>query len=277
VGNAAYSSANVAPGELGTALFLGPPYPAAIEVTGQASSLPLPTDVQLADGTSVSFWWGSVPPNPSQKVELLYWSPSQINFIIPSKAAASVVGEQSFLQEQRRSADGKITTYPALASTTLIQAPAIFAGPNDGTGLGLTRGAITDAVTGKLVGLTNPIVADTPYSIWVTGLGPKVLKSVITPTSVTSLMWASFIPTVTVSNTCFAGKTIQGEILFAGSGPFPGLDQINFLIPADSLRSLAAPPNQSPCIYSNEITIQVNSSALGGTNSNVVNAPTLWP
>jgi uncharacterized protein (TIGR03437 family) len=85
--------------------------------------------------------------------------------------------------------------------------------------LGGTTSAAINAVTGAVVGPTAPLRAGVDIvTVFLTGLGSTTLKN--------GLDYATIQPTMTIGGTAC-------NVSYAGRSPgFPGLDQINCLVPA---------------------------------------------
>jgi uncharacterized protein (TIGR03437 family) len=158
--------------------------------TAQASMLPLP--YTLAD---VSMTIGGVA------VQLVYASPRQINALVPngltpglySLTLTNSIGEESI--------------------NLMIESavPALFSYGNNSV-------SAENALTGQLIGSSNPATAGEYVSLFATGLGPTFLSG--------GLIVDVTQPSVTIGG-------LPASVSFAGRTPgYPGLDQINIQIPA---------------------------------------------
>lgn len=163
------------------------------------ASLPYPTNVA---GVQVLI---NGSPAPVQ-----YVSAGQVNFLLPYdvKAGAGTV------QVVRNGLAGNTA-----AVTITAVAPGVFANGN--------LGIVTDSA-GGLVTAGNPIIAGTPYVLWLTGLGRTdcpTLQAGVAPNTICN---ALVQPQLVID-----GKTAQ--IYYAGLSPqFPGLYQINFVVPGQA-------------------------------------------
>lgn len=169
---------------------------------GQASapSLPLPTTLA---GAQVLF--GDIPAG------LVYASDTQVNLLVPDLTP----GTTTTLTVVRGSARS------AQASMAVVAvAPAVFE-----ITLGReVRGAITDA-SGMLIASANPATPGVVLVAYATGLGAS--DPVAGPAG---LRTSRIQPLVVVGG-------LQAVVQFAGPNPaFPGLDQINFVVPAGTPR-----------------------------------------
>ena len=149
---------------------------------------------------------------------IAYVSSGQINFLVPyaaSGATASIV----------------VTSGTSISNTVAVPlqktSPGAFSTGGAGTGLG----AITHS-NGSLVTATNPAARGETVVVYATGLG------VVTPDAVDGV--ASSGTTVSPVAVAIAGQ--PSKVTFAGLSPsFPGLYQINVLIPANLAGSGALP------------------------------------
>jgi uncharacterized protein (TIGR03437 family) len=256
--NAASGVAAIAPGSLvsiyGTDLMAS---------TGSAIALPLPTrDANRA-------WMVE-----NRELPLIYWSPKQVNALLPAETpvgAAMDLWSRSI--KGTASVDERVTQFDVRAQT-----PGIFTMPNqdceileakDSTGefcpgaLKYYRPALTDALTGKLITGVNPARLNKPLTLWVTGLGRSVQnpagyrESAVKPS--VSIVQPPELPYH------FYGSQVV-NVLFAGpTAAFPGLDQINFVIP-DKLSKGEFCGND----YALELALVVRS---GEVSSNTVRLP----
>lgn len=220
----AASGAVVAPGALitiyGTNL---------AQAAGQAASLPLPT---RAGNRAWSI--------DGRNLQLTYWSPDQVNALMPAAMPLS----RTLLQ--RTYAGDQLLTQPAVGEFQIAaQAPGIFVMPQSDcpsydvthpnepdfcpqARQKLNRGAITGP-DGRLITGANPVRLNVPLTIWLTGLGAS------TP-GPDGIQRSQVTPAVEIR---YAGwNRDSATVLFAGPSPlFPGLDQINFIVPNQLSRS----------------------------------------
>lgn len=165
-----------------------------------AQAVPLPT--RLGD-TQVLF--GNVPAG------LIYVSSTQINLVVPDLAPGANAAV-SVLRGSTRSAP--------LSLPVVAVAPAVF----EISVAGEKRGAITNAA-GKLILSSSPANPGDSLIAYLTGLG----ASDPVPGS-PGLRTSRVTPRVSVD-----GR--NAAVQFAGPSPgMPGLDQVNFIVPADTSR-----------------------------------------
>jgi uncharacterized protein (TIGR03437 family) len=174
------------------------------------------------------------------QADLLYASPTQINFVMPQ----NVPGQNSAYNGSASIIVANTSNLPFVLSTPLpIRVlpwyPDIFllgsdcsfdpafpsgagcslGGKNSG-GYSFLRGAITDTA-GQIVFSGHPATAGSYYTIWLTGLGQFLSDN--PPSLVTLNLYESG-----------KGSKHQVNASFVGLAPgFVGLDQINFQIPAN--------------------------------------------
>jgi uncharacterized protein (TIGR03437 family) len=199
----------------------------------------------------------------------LYWSSGQGDFVVSANADVSSLS--SFPEEQRQLNIGGTSTYTPFPVIARTQAPASF----QANGFGI----LTDAVTGRLVDPGHPLVADKPYTMWLTGLGNLAERTVITNSGVSTTWWTPEPPTVVITDACVGKTSVEATVLFAGGGGFIGLNQINFLISSASLQILAS-VNSWPggaCTLSDLVSIQLDSTRQFSGNSSPVRVPVAWP
>jgi uncharacterized protein (TIGR03437 family) len=169
--------------------------------TAHALTVPLP--LQLSDAQVLV---GGAP------VPLYSVSPGQINAVLPEGLSGLV----------------KLTVRNAAGSHTVNvwvepAVPAIFT--QDGSGKGAA--AALNARTYSLVSPANPLHGGDYLALFLTGLGSTSNRD--------GLNFANQLPAVTI-----AGKDCP--VIFAGRAPgFPGLDQINCLVPPGLAADSAAP------------------------------------
>jgi uncharacterized protein (TIGR03437 family) len=158
-----------------------------------AQSLPLPTTLA---GTQLLA--GTTP------IGLQYAGPTQINAILPETASGLVTLN---VKSPAGASAINILIEPAV--------PAIFTQ----TGTGSGPASALNAVTGIVVTATTKVRAGDAVSLYMTGLGATETRD--------GLQWAKLTPKVFVGG-------LEAQILYAGRAPgFAGLDQINFIVPAN--------------------------------------------
>jgi len=241
--NSASDSPLVAPGSLVSI------YEDLENATGAAVSLPLPTS--LSDGRFyiVFNWTPGTPIVETNRVPLLYWSPSQINVVLPAATDSN-----SLLA---------ITLFPNLGTQTTnvvamnvaAQAPGIFVNPTTdcsfaaGCGRTLERGIITDA-SYALVSSSNPARPNQTIVAWLTGLGvnPTAPKVVVVPA---------------------VGAPLSAVVTYSGHTSFAGLDQVNFTLPGGVAL-------MSGCSVGAHLEIQMSMQSVAtGAQSNAISLPVL--
>lgn len=165
-------------------------------------------------------------------VPLLFVGPEQVNFLLPAAAAQ---GSARAVAENAGASSG------AAEFAIREAAPGVFS--LDGSGSG--QGAILIAGTGLIARATRDAFSRAPrrgetVEIYCTGLGPSVEGRAVTE------------PRLTIGG-------VRAEVLFAGTSPgFPGLDQINARVPADSQTGIAVPVTvESGGVRSNVTTMAV--------------------
>jgi uncharacterized protein (TIGR03437 family) len=233
--NAASGSSTVAPGSLVSV------YGNFTNSTGAAVSLPLPPSV-FAFYFLLWSGHGAVSDTVANRVPLLYWSPSQINIVLPSAANGSVlVGRDNGLP------DG------SAALNVAAQAPGIFVNPASDCSLSVgciqtnKRGILTDG-NYDLVNSENPAHPRQALAIWCTGLGT-----------------AATTPEIVMSP---GTGSVSAAVLYSGHTSFAGLDQVNFTIPQGSALT-------TPCSLGSRLEFQQLSmrSTTSGVQSNAVIVP----
>jgi uncharacterized protein (TIGR03437 family) len=202
-----------------------------------ASTLPLPTTL---NGTQLLF--GGVP------MPMLYASSTQVNALVPEGLVAntqySLVVTNGGLQSS------------AMPVTAVGFQPGIYT--VDGSGSG--DGVITDAISGSLLGRTNPAHLGDLISIYCTGLGAVRGANGESAPSDGNAALSNTLYTTTATVTA----TIEGvnaPVLFAGLAPtFAGLYQLNVQVPSGIITGSNVP-----------LVIQVTDQASGvSAKSNVV-------
>jgi uncharacterized protein (TIGR03437 family) len=167
--------------------------------TGQAVSLPLPTELA---GVRVLV--------NGAATGLQFVGPGQINAILPE-------GARGLVRLEVRNADG------AHGLNVLVEAaaPAIFT--QSGTGVGAA--AAIDAVTGALNTAQSAGRTGTLVAVFATGLGATEARG--------GLAWATTPVEVELGG-------VRVTPAYAGRAPgFAGLDQVNFVVPAEAPRGAA--------------------------------------
>ncbi len=159
-----------------------------------AQALPLPTTLA---GTQLLS--GTTP------IGLQFAGPTQINAILPEDASG-------LLTLTVKSAAGasslNIVIEPAV--------PAIFTQ----TGTGSGPASALNALSGMVITTANKARPGDAISLYMTGLGATETRD--------GLQWAKLQPKIFVGN-------LEAQVLYAGRAPgFAGLDQINFIVPANA-------------------------------------------
>lgn len=143
-------------------------------------------------------------------VPVQYVSAGQINFLLPYDVSLG----NGTVQVIRSGIFGNSVTVSITAS-----APGVF--PNGNLGIA------TDA-NGRLVTSDNPIVPGNPYVLWLTGLGRTDCPTLQPGVAPNAICNALVQPQLAIG-----GRTTQ--IYYAGLSPqFPGLYQINFVVPGQA-------------------------------------------
>jgi uncharacterized protein (TIGR03437 family) len=235
--NSASGASGVAPGSLVSWYGI---FPLA---QGEAQSIPLPTRV----GQVYFFLWDVSSGLIGPAVPLLYWSPSQINLVLPSSATAG-----RYLQ-----ASSPVTgTSINVSLNVLLQAPGIFLNPTSdcsisaaGCGQKLLRGILTDS-NYALINSGNPAHPGQSFVIWITGLG-------VAPTA----------PEVSIMPS--TGSPVAATVFYAGHTSFAGLDQVNVTLPGGN----ALAPG---CSIGAHVEVQLSmKSVITGVQSNTVSVPVI--
>lgn len=158
-----------------------------------AQSLPLPTTLA---GTQLLA--GTTP------IGLQFAGPTQINAILPEDASG-------LLTLNVKSPGGASTINVVIEPAV----PAIFTQLGTGSG----PASALNAVSGTVITTANKARAGDAISLYMTGLGATETRD--------GLQWARLQPKVFVGG-------VEAQILYAGRAPgFAGLDQINFVVPAN--------------------------------------------
>jgi uncharacterized protein (TIGR03437 family) len=166
------------------------------------ASLPYPTNLA---GVQVLINGSPVP--------VQYVSAGQINFLFPYEGNLGTGTVQVF----RNGIAGNSVTV-----TITAVAPGVFANAN--------LGIVTDSA-GGLVTADNPIIPGTPYVLWLTGLGRTDCLAVQAGVAPNTICNALVQPQLAIG-----GKT--ATVYYAGLSPqFPGLYQINFVVPGQANNS----------------------------------------
>jgi uncharacterized protein (TIGR03437 family) len=162
-------------------------------------------------------------------ISLFYVSPGQINVVVPDGA----IGLVKFMVKNVSGSH----TINVFVETAV---PAIFT--QDGSGKGAAAALNENSA---LVTAANPLRQGDYLELFVTGLGATTMRG--------GLAFANQQPTVTIS-----GKDCQ--VSYAGRAPgYPGLDQINCLVPPGLAADAAAPVTVTSGIRtSNVATIAVH-------------------
>ena len=153
------------------------------------------------NGTSVAITVNNVTTHPA----LYYTSPGQVAAVVP---AATPLGN-GFLTVTYRGQ----TSAP---SPVMVVAAAVGINPYNGLGV------VTDAITGALLYYTNSGTPNEAITIWSTGLGADPADS--------DSVYASSPHAVNTPMQLYIGN-IQAQILYQGSAGYPGVNQINAVIP----------------------------------------------
>ena len=173
--------------------------------TGQAGSIPLPTDI---NGTKVTLAGRDLPLN--------FVGDGQVNALVPYDLT---INTQHQLVVQR----GTAISVPEAVVVAPAQ-PAVYTQDQSGTGAGV----IVNGVTNRLITAANPARAGDVLTIYANGLGavnpPVALGAAAPPAGPLSR-------TVNPVTVRIAGVAVTPQ--FAGLAPgFPGLYQINVPVPA---------------------------------------------
>jgi uncharacterized protein (TIGR03437 family) len=169
--------------------------------TAKASALPLP--LQLSD-TQVLL--------NGSPISLHYASGIQINAVLPDSASGLV-------KLTVRNGGGSHTVNVLIETAV----PAIFTRDSSGSGPASALNALDNSVNTP----TNPLHAGDYVELFATGLGRTTLKD--------GLEYANQQPTVSIAG-------MDCPVTFAGRAPgFPGVDQINCVVPAGIGSNSAAP------------------------------------
>ncbi len=185
--------------------------------TAAAAEIPLP--LQLSDAQALL---GGTP------MPLYYASPSHINVVIPESASGLM---QLAVQNMSGSHTINVLVEPA--------APSIFT--QDASGNGAV--AALNATTGALVTPHSPVFGGDYVELFLTGLGRTTARD--------GLDYANDVPIVTISGQ-------DCPVTYAGRAPgYPGLDQINCIVPSGLSADSAPLTVTSGTRTSNIVTIAV--------------------
>lgn len=213
--------------------------------TGQALTLPLPTHI-AGTGVTGDLYFTEATTTPFVPMPLFYWSPSQVNALLPSSTKLTVK-EFALIGTQKALSSGSLDVQ--------AQAPGIFINPAQECSIGVagcslkeTRGIITDAA-GKLISGSNPARPGQGLVIWSTG--------------VSSINTA---PAVQVTSAL--GSILQASVFYSGATAEQGLDQVNFYVP-NSI-------DIGTCAAGLKFDLLMNmKSTVSGVESNIVALPVL--
>jgi uncharacterized protein (TIGR03437 family) len=203
----------------------------------QAQVLPLPTSLPSPTGsTSVSIKSGG----QSFDAFMIYSFSGAVAAILPSTVP---VGNAQVVVTYNGQASAPSTI------SVVKSRVGIYTLNSGGTG----PAAIQFGGTANLVNLTTPATPGSILTLYGTGLGAITIADNIPPGAV--LVGSNVKVNV-------AGKQVQGaDILYAGRSPnFPGLDQINFRVPADAALGCYIPAEVTASgIPSQQFTISISS------------------
>jgi uncharacterized protein (TIGR03437 family) len=243
--NAASGGQAVAPGSIISVYGIAS---GVIGVTGQATTLPLPTSIS---GGRVYLSLLPISFSAVNRVSLFYWSPSQVNALLPETVAPG-----SVTIAVRSASGGADVPAGSTVANVQTQAPGIFVSPIkdcsvsvDGCSQQLTRAILTDSRNGLILS-TNPARPRQGIAIWCTGLGTLAQA-----------------PEVTILPP--SGAPINVQVFFSGHTTFAGLDQVNFYVPEGSALG-------SPCVVGSRYELQLSMrSTISAVQSNVLSLPVL--
>jgi len=153
------------------------------------------------NGTSVTIVVNGVATHPA----LYYTSPTQLAAVVPA-ATPTGNGVLTVTYNGQTSAPSPVMVVPASL------------GMNTYNGLGV----VTDATTGALLSYTNSGTPNEIITIWATGLGADPADS--------DSVYASPPHAVSTPMQLYIGN-IQATVLYQGSAGYPGVNQINAVIP----------------------------------------------
>lgn len=185
----------------------------------------------------------------------LFWSRTQANAFVPVSVP---LGSTLFVFSLLNNRFGPSSNGVTIAA----QAPGIF---QNGTpdcavnvpncGVHVIRPIVTDAISGRLIGYSNPAHPGQFLTVWATGHGAYVTNAK------TNLPEFTAPPQVRLLQAASPWATQTLPLLFAGPAPgFAGLDQINFLLP----ESLATP---QLCATGTRQEVQIQIIAGSASNS----------
>jgi len=177
---------------------------------GQAGGLPLATALH---GVRVRIWVNAISTDPATEAPLLYVSPTQINAVVPSS-----------IPEGSRSISVQVNGLESARAPTQVVLGRFAAFTPGGRGFGpAAMQQVDDSGQVSLNRFLNPARPGGAVVLWGTGLGPLSSGSdadapVASDRSESVTVWV-------------AGSPIKP--FYAGRAPGqPGLDQINFFLPA---------------------------------------------
>ena len=199
------SNSGVAPSSIitifGNAMASAPAGPVVLQ--SSAGSVGIPTSL---NGASISVTVSGKTVTPA----MYYATPTQIAAVLP---ASTPTGRGTL----------KVTYNGASSTTFPIQVvPSVFGLDTFyGTGSGLVTA--TDAITGTLIDFTHSASPGQAITLWGTGLGADPGDSDTVFTSTPHAVNQSSVQVY------FGG--VRGTVTYAGSSGYPGLDQINVVVP----------------------------------------------
>ena len=202
---AGLSNSGAAPSSIitifGSGMANAPPGPVALQ--SSAGPAGIPTNL---NGASISVTVGGKTVTPA----MYYATPTQIAAVLP---AATPLGSGTL----------KVTYNGVAGNAFPIQVvPSAFGlDTYFGTGNGLVTA--TDAVSGALIGYTNSASPGQIVTLWGTGLGANPQDSDTVFTNTPHAVNQSSVQVY------FGG--VPGTVTYAGSSGYPGLDQIDVIVP----------------------------------------------
>jgi uncharacterized protein (TIGR03437 family) len=156
---------------------------------------------------------------------LYYVSGGQINFIVPNAAPTSGYADLQVVQ----TSTGQILG--AAQVPMYVVAPAAFEYPGGQTGATIYAAAINQ--DGTVNGPNNPVPKGQAISLYMTGQG-SVPGAPADGVPATTAMSAIYGVTVLLNGqdvNAYPGETTTQHILYSGINQYPGMWQINVLIP----------------------------------------------
>jgi uncharacterized protein (TIGR03437 family) len=186
-------------------------YGTGLTATGNrsATSLPLPTTL---NGTQVTLGGIAMP--------LLYASSGQVNGLVPQELGPN--NSYPLIVN-----NGTAQTAPVMVLVKELQ-PGIYTVDQSGSG----PGVVTNALTGQLIGTSNPAHALDYLTVYCTGLGPlQGPNGEMEPTGGTATPSNLVFETSAKVSATIGG--LSAPVLFSGLAPgFAGLYQVNVQVPA---------------------------------------------